>query len=101
MRGNHEGCKFNGVGAGIDSQRNLDLSTRRPVYLSTCQPVDLYANVTSDVGIKGVSLILYLNPNNLVCRMPTSFTILTTLDGRNFSSFKLQTDEVSLYTERK
>ena len=49
--------KFNGVGAGIDSQRNLDLSTRRPVYPSTCQSVDLYANkVTSDVGIGGCPL---------------------------------------------
>ena len=50
MNNHMEGCKFNGVGAGTDSQRNLDLSTRKSVYPSTCQPVDLYANKLTYVG---------------------------------------------------
>ena len=56
---------------GISTCRPEDLFTHRP---STCQPVDLYANkVTSDVGIRGVSPILYLNPGvsgNAVCFAP-------------------------------
>ena len=47
----------------ISTCRPGDLSTHRPVNLSTCQPVDLYAyKVASDVGIRGVSTILYFTP---------------------------------------